>query len=403
MPAISACPARGGARGIPALRAPARLSRRAIVACGAAQGSSWGARRQIGGAGVVPGASLIGAPALPPREVRPRTVRVEAFEGGAAEGEEEPKKPSGFVAGLVRPLLDFGFGKKSMWEGGVGLFVISGVGMAVLLIGWMKGLSIAARSKGYQAVVEFPLACGISVGTPVRIRGVGVGGVLSVRPSLERVDVLVEVKDSNVVIPRNALIEANQSGLIAETLVDITPRLPIPPYTAGPLDEGCEQEGMIVCDRGRITGQTGVSLDDLVSIATKLARQMDEQGLDKMFTAAEVASQAIEDAKPLLDQVLELTREITPMLAELREGEMLSSVESLTATLAAAADDIRRLNNAVLTDENTQLLRESVATLTDTLKHVEAISNDVSSMTGDSATKQNLRHLIQSLSRLVSD
>ena len=50
-----------------------------------------------------------------------------------------------------------------------------------------------------------------------------------------------------------------------------------------------------------------------------------------------------------------------------------------------------------------QLLRESVATLTDTLKHVEAISNDVSSMTGDSATKQNLRHLIQSLSRLVSD
>lgn len=31
------------------------------------------------------------------------------------------------------------------------------------------------------------MACGITVGTPVRIRGVPVGGVLSVQPSLEKV------------------------------------------------------------------------------------------------------------------------------------------------------------------------------------------------------------------------
>eukprot|EP00951_Prasinocladus_malaysianus_P003880 scaffold27457_cov45-Prasinocladus_malaysianus.AAC.1 len=43
-----------------------------------------------------------------------------------------------------------------------------------------------------QAVLEFPQACGITVGTPVRIRGVPVGSVMNVRPSLERVDVLVE-------------------------------------------------------------------------------------------------------------------------------------------------------------------------------------------------------------------
>ena len=45
-----------------------------------------------------------------------------------------------------------------------------------------------------QAVVEFPVACGITIGTPVRVRGVRVGNVLSVRPSLECVDVLVEVR-----------------------------------------------------------------------------------------------------------------------------------------------------------------------------------------------------------------
>jgi hypothetical protein len=51
--------------------------------------------------------------------------------------------------------------------------------------------------------------------------------VLDVRPSLDRVDVLVEVADARAaVIPRNSVIEANQSGLIAEPLVDVTPQVP---------------------------------------------------------------------------------------------------------------------------------------------------------------------------------
>ena len=65
-----------------------------------------------------------------------------------------------------------------------------------------------------------------------QIRGVPVGSVLTVQPSLERVDVLCDIKDPATVIPRNSLIEANQSGLIAEPLIDITPQLPIPEYQA---------------------------------------------------------------------------------------------------------------------------------------------------------------------------
>jgi hypothetical protein len=41
----------------------------------------------------------------------------------------------------------------------------------------------------------------------------------------------VQVNDIGTVIPRNSVIEANQSGLIAEPLVDITPQLPLPEYT----------------------------------------------------------------------------------------------------------------------------------------------------------------------------
>lgn len=66
------------------------------------------------------------------------------------------------------------------------------------------------------------------------------GSVLNVQPHLDRVDVLIQVDDENTVIPRNSRLFANQSGLIAEPLVDIMPQHPIPTYTASPLADTCK-------------------------------------------------------------------------------------------------------------------------------------------------------------------
>ena len=49
------------------------------------------------------------------------------------------------------------------------------------------------------------------------------------------------------------------------------------------MDRGCDEEGAIVCDRGRIEGERGVSMDDLVKVCTKLAYEMDKQGMGTMF------------------------------------------------------------------------------------------------------------------------
>ncbi len=55
------------------------------------------------------------------------------------------------------------------------------------------GRNFKSVMASMQCVLEFPLACGIGAGTPVRIRGVPVGSVLTVNPSLEKVEVLIEV------------------------------------------------------------------------------------------------------------------------------------------------------------------------------------------------------------------
>jgi ABC-type transporter Mla subunit MlaD len=57
----------------------------------------------------------------------------------------------------------------------------------------------------------------------------------------------------------------------------------------------------------------------------------------------------------------------------------------------------------VLTENNVKALRESVQTLTKTLQHVERITGDLGSMTSDRKVTNNLKQLIESLSRIVVD
>eukprot|EP00884_Botryococcus_braunii_P003273 jgi/Botrbrau1/12947/Bobra.154_2s0008.1 len=173
------------------------------------------------------------------------------------------------------------------------MFIFGGIGICLLLITWVRGGQFGNKGRGYKCVLEFPLACGIGIGTPVRIRGVPIGSVVRVEPSLERV----------------------------EPLIDITPQLPIPAYTASPLDGACETEGKVVCHQGHIKGQPGVAMDDLVYIMTRMARNMEAQGLDKMFDAAEAATAAIEEARPLIQRITDLVDEITPLLSEAARGE----------------------------------------------------------------------------------
>lgn len=114
--------------------------------------------------------------------------------------------PKTILRKTLQPLSDYGFGRKSIWEGGVGLFLVSGAAILALTLAWLRGFQLRSRFRKYQAVFEFSQACGICVGTPVRIRGVTVGNVVRVDSSLKSIDATVEVCFSPISLDIPAII-----------------------------------------------------------------------------------------------------------------------------------------------------------------------------------------------------
>ena len=141
---------------------------------------------------------------LPPKP-KPKVTPVRALSADAGHNQppssSEGRNPLAVVMDVprniwrqtLRPLSDFGFGRRSIWEGGVGLFLVSGAVLFALSLAWLKGFQLRSKFRKYVAVFEFAKACGICTGTPVRIRGVTVGNVIRVNPSLKSIEAVVKV------------------------------------------------------------------------------------------------------------------------------------------------------------------------------------------------------------------
>lgn len=334
-----------------------------------------------------------------------RAGLVAASAGGEASSPSPSRSPLAVLVELwrrtVQPLGDYGFGKRGVWEGGVGLFMVSGAALLALALAWLRGFQLRSRFRKYSAVFEFSQACGICVGTPLRIRGVTVGSVVRVDSSLRSIDAHVEIEDDKIIVPRNSLVEVNQSGLLMETMIDVTPKDPLPTPSLGPLDTDCSKEGLILCDKERMKGQEGVSLDAMVGIFTRLGRDMEEIGVHRSYMLAEKVASIMQEAQPLLSRIEALAEEVQPLLSEVRDSDLVKDVETIAKGLADASGDLRRLKSSMLTPENSDLIKQSIFTLIFTLKNIESISSDISGFTGDEATRQNIKLLIKSLSRLL--
>ena len=119
---------------------------------------------------ILSGDSLKCTPYLPPKsQTRFKSIRAMSAEAGHGQSPSVSEKRSPLAVVLdvprtiwkktLRPLNDFGFGRRSIWEGGVGLFLLSGTVLLALSLAWLRGFQLRSRFRKYTAVFQFAQAC----------------------------------------------------------------------------------------------------------------------------------------------------------------------------------------------------------------------------------------------------
>ncbi|MBE9110923.1 MCE family protein [Nodosilinea sp. LEGE 07298] len=351
---------------------------------------------------------------------------------------------------------------RAIREGSVGLLILIAVGLFGGLVLWLRGLNPGQRT--YRATFVFANTLGMQDGTNVRYRGVPVGRVLSINPGTNAVDVAVEIIDSDLRIPRDSSILVNQSGLIGDTTIDITPLRPLtPPELAlSPIAEDCPET--IICNGDRLIGTVGASYESLLRSAEELASTFSDPELvndlkvtlDNAATLTETANllsaelivlsqQLRTDLGPLMASANRATDNVADAAAEfeitgneinrlvltnrgtlattldnvnrsatnleaitatlrpaIQDGELLTNLELLSANAALAAADIRSITGTFNSPANLIMLQQTLDSARSVFQSAHKVIADVDELTGDPTLRRNLRDLINGLSDLVS-
>ncbi|MDJ0617093.1 MAG: MlaD family protein [Calothrix sp. MO_192.B10] len=275
-----------------------------------------------------------------------------------------PKRKIPFVSG------------RTLREGSVGLLLLVGLGVLGMIVLWLNRFT--ASGKSYTAIVEFANAGGMQKGAVVRYRGVKVGRINSIRPGPNNVDVEIEIFQPELIIPKDSTVEANQSGLISESVIDITPKKPFPPgvEVAGPVDPNCDRN-LVVCNGSRLKGAIGISMDELIRTTSRLATVYTEP----RFYAN--VNDALKNTSVAASQIAKLSGELTKLTRT--SQRQLGSFSTAAESVSQAADKISASSS------------EAVDKLGSTANQFGATAKDVSlTVTQANQLLKNLDNLVTS-------
>jgi phospholipid/cholesterol/gamma-HCH transport system substrate-binding protein len=320
---------------------------------------------------------------------------------------------------------------RTVREGSVGLLILVGLALFGGLTFWIRGLTLGNRT--YTIFVEFINTNGMQIGAPVRYRGVTVGNIKNIEAAANRVEVVVEISSADLRIPSNAIVEANQSGFLSETSIDITPLQAVPPevLTANPLADDCNSQ-VIVCDNDRLPGQIGVSFDALIRNSNRFAElYSDPAFFNNINSAARNAGVAAAGVAQLSSDLSQLSRAVrqevntfsttansinqaaaqTSAQVSIAANRISNTADQYSATatqlneLAANANDLIVSNRSTLVrtlDSVTQTSDQLRATVTSLDPTIARISTTVNGLNA-SAGRLNIDTLLQNLETLSTN
>lgn len=292
---------------------------------------------------------------------------------------------------------------RTIREGSVGLLVLAGLGIAGMIMLWLNRFTVNRQS--YRIIAEFDNVGGMQKGAPVRYRGVKVGNITAIRTNANGVEVELEIEQPDLVIPRDVTIEANQSGLISEGVVDILPRKPdvrIAIQEAGnPTDSTCNEK-IILCTNARLRGQIGVSMDEVLRTTSDFAAAYsNQQFYENVNNLVKQSAIAATNVAELSRNLSSLSRNAQSQLNSFSANTQ-SQLDSFSQTAKTVGQTAEKLGDSTVRLSTTanQTLNQFGATANE----IRATSAQVSKLVNnlDSLVASNRSTLVSTLNNLAA-
>ena len=118
------------------------------------------------------------------------------------------------------------------------------------------------------------------------MRGINIGYIKNLHMNPNSVMASLYIKSDKILIPKNSIIETNQTSLFNNTIIDIIPLEKISNYNhthnINVFSKDCYNLE-ILCSNQYIIGDRGLNYDDLIRATTRIAQRFDDPRFFNLF------------------------------------------------------------------------------------------------------------------------